>query len=94
MPAGLRDRLDISVVNWAAPCFAVGKSGLCGEVCALSEMVEHMSLLRDFFAPSDGLGPGMVGLKNCESPFIHLKTQETIAEGYSVRHFLSTQRAL
>ena len=93
MPIGLRDRLDVSVGNWAAQCFAVDKSGLGGEVCALSEMAEHMSLPKDFFAPSDVLGPGMVGLRNCGSPSAHLETQKAIAEGYRVPHFLSTQQA-
>ena len=93
VPIGLRDRLDVSFVNWAAPCFAADKSGLGSEVCALSEMVGHVSSPRDFFAPPDVSGPGMAGLRNCESPFTHLQTQKAIAEGYCVPHFLRTQQA-
>ena len=94
MPFGLRGRFDVSIVNWAAPCSAGDKSGLGGEVCALSEMADRMSLLRDFFAPLEGLGPGMAGLKNCESLLARRSTKKMIAEGYRVRHFLSIQQAL
>ena len=35
------------------------KSSLGGEVYGLSEMVEHMSALREFYAPFEGIGPEM-----------------------------------
>ena len=68
------------------------KSSLVGEVCAFSEMMEHMALLREFYAPFAGVSPGMVGRKDCESLFTHLKNRKLITEKYVVRHFLSSQQ--
>ena len=70
------------------------KSSLGGEVYALSEMVDHMLLLKDFYGPSGGINPGVVGMGDCESLFTHLKTKKMAAEKYLVRHFLSIQQAL
>ena len=41
-------------------------SSLGGGVYALGKMADHMSLLRDSFAPFAGLGPGMVALEDSE----------------------------
>ena len=49
-------------------------------------MVDHAYLLRDFYAPFEGSGPGKVGLEDCESLPAYLKTKESIAEKYLVRH--------
>ena len=46
-----------------------------------------MSLLRDFYGPSEGLNPGMVGLEDCESLFTYVNTERMIAERYLARHF-------
>ena len=70
------------------------KSSLGGEVYALSEMVDHALLLKDCYGPFGGINPGAVGLEGCESLSSHLKTKKMITEKYSVRHFLSIQRAL
>ena len=70
------------------------ESRLGGVVYALSEMVDHMLLLRDSYEPFEGLNPGAAGLEDCESLFAQLKTQEMIAEKYLVRRFAITQQAL
>ena len=70
------------------------KSSLGGEVYAFSEMIDHMALIRDFFAPFVGLSPGMVGMEDRESLFSHLRNKKTITEKYLIRHFLSIQQAL
>ena len=61
---------------------------------AFSEMVDHMSLIREFYAPFVDISPGMVGLEDCESLFNHLRNKKMITEKYLVRHFLSIQQAL
>ena len=70
------------------------RSSLGGKVYALSEMVDHMLVLRDFYGPFEGVDPGVAGLGGCGSPFPHPKTQKMIAEEYPVRHFSSIQQAL
>ena len=75
------------------------KSSLGGEVYAFSEMVDHMALIREFYAPCVELPPGMVGLEDCESlraPCVEnrLRTKKMITEKYLVRHFLSSQQSL
>ena len=64
-----------------------------GEVYALSEMVDHMTLPRDFYGPCGGLDPGMVGLEDCGSPCSRLKTKKVAAENYFARHFSSIRMA-
>ena len=66
------------------------KSCLGGEVYALSGTVYHMSPLRDFYVPFEGLAPAMAGLEDCESLLTSLETKKMVAEGYSARHFLRT----
>ena len=58
----------------------LAERSLGGEVCALSDMIDHTSLSRDFYAPPEGLGLDMVGLEDCESLSAYLKTTKTIAE--------------
>ena len=58
-----------------------------GEVYALSEMADHMSLLRDFFDKVGGLDPGMARLEDCESHCTYLRTKKMTAEEYLVQHF-------
>ena len=57
-------------------------------------MVDHMTLIREFYAPPAGLPPGMVGLEDCESLFNNLRTKKMITEKYLVRHCLSIQQSL
>ena len=70
------------------------KSSVGGVVYALSDIVDHMLLLRDIYEPFEGLNPGVAGFEDCESLIAHLKTQEMIAEKYLERRFASTQQAL
>ena len=64
------------------------------EVYALSEMVDHLLLLEDFYGPLKGANPGVVGLVERGSPFAHLKTKRAAAEEHLERHFLGIQQAL
>ena len=70
------------------------KSSLGGEVYAFSEMLDHMSMLREFYGHFAGSKPGMIGLEDCESLFTHLKKSKIITEKFLVRHFLSIQQAI
>ena len=70
------------------------KSSLGGAGYARSEMADQMSLLRDFYAPLEALGQGMLGLQDCESLCTHPTTKKKITEKHLVRHFLRTQQAL
>ena len=70
------------------------KTSLGGEVYALSEMVNHMLLLKEFYGPFEGMDPGVEGLEDCESLLTHLKTEKMIAEKCLVRRFLSIQQFL
>ena len=70
------------------------KSSLGGEVYAFSEMLDHMSMLREFYGHFAGPKPGMIGLEDCESLFTHLKKSKSITEKFLVRHFASIQQAL
>ena len=55
-------------------------------------MIDHMALLREFYAPAPHISPGLVGMEDCESLFTHLKNRKMVAEKYLVRHFLSAQQ--
>ena len=70
------------------------KRGPGGEVCAVGEMVDHMSLSRGFYAPFEGLGPGMAGLEDSGMSFTRLRTKKKIAEKYSAPPPLGIQQAL
>ena len=63
------------------------KSILGGEVYASGEMIDHVALLREFYAPFLDASPGMVGLGDCGILFTPLRNDETIAETFLVRHF-------
>ena len=41
-------------------------------IWAIGDMMDHMALLREFFAPFLDLSPRMAGLEDCESLFAHL----------------------
>ena len=70
------------------------RGGLGCQVPRFSEMVNHMSLLRELYAPLADSSPGVMGLGNCESLFNHLEKEQTIAEEYAARDFLQIQRPL
>merc|ERR1712215_449403 len=69
------------------------KSSLGGEVYAFSEMLDHMSMLREFYGNFAGSKPGMIGLEDCESLFTHLRKSKSITEKFLDRHFMSIQQA-
>ena len=60
-----------------------------GEVYALSEMVRHMSPLRDFYAPFERLGTGIMGMEDCEQ-----RAQRVATGKHPVRRLLRIQQAL
>ena len=57
-------------------------------------MLDHVTLIREFFVPFVDLALGMAGLEDCESLFTHLKNRKTIAEKFLVRHFSAIQQTL
>ena len=67
------------------------RSNLGGKVYALSEMVDHLLLLQDYYRPSEGINPGLVGLGRCERLSTQLKTKKMIAEKCPVRHSVRIQ---
>ena len=92
-PSSLNGPCDIP--QWTAAFTGKLAGGsLGGEVYARSEMVDHMSLIRDFYEQFGGLPPGMIGLEDCASLFTHLHTEKTAAEKYLARRFLSIQQSL
>ena len=60
---------------------------------AFSKMIDHMSLLREFYKHSAHASPGMVAVEDCESPFARLKKNKTITEEYSIRHSLGARHS-
>ena len=72
----------------------MAKSSMGGRVYALSEMVDHMLLLKEFYGPIEGMNPGVAGLEDCESLVTRLRTKKMIAEKFLARHFLVAQQAL
>ena len=67
---------------------------LGGEVFAFREMLDHMTLLKEFYGPFSRVSSGLVGMEDCESLFTHLKNREVLIEKYLVRHFLGIQQSL
>ena len=63
------------------------KSSVGGEVYAVSEMLDHMFMLREYYGHFTDLLPGMVGLEKRESLFTHLEKNELITEKFLARHF-------
>ena len=90
--------------NLCGPCHIIQRaskftrksvqSSLGGDVYAIGEMLDHLSMLREFYGHFTGLYPGLAGLEDCESLFTHLKKNKMIAEKFLARHFLSIQQAL
>ena len=83
------------IIQWASKYARKSvKSSLGEEVYALSEMVDHMSLLRECFAHFTDAPPGVAGIEDCESLFTHLKNANTSAEKFPPRHFPAAQQPL
>ena len=59
---------------------------------AFSEMIDHMALFREFYAPFSRISPGMVGTEDCESLFTPLKNRDMVSGKYVVRHVSSIQQ--
>ena len=74
------------------------KSSLGGEAYAFSEMLGHMSMLREFYGSFADWYPGMVGLEDCESLLTRLKknilVRHLFTESFLVRHFLAIQQTI
>ena len=61
---------------------------------AFSEIADHMSILREFYAYSLDLSAAMVGLEACECLFAHLQNKKLVAEKFALRRCLAKQQAL
>ena len=61
---------------------------------ACSEMLGHMSMIREFVAHFDGLIPGIAGSEGCEGLFTNPKTEKVATEEFSFQHVLAFQQAL
>ena len=70
------------------------KSSLGAEVYALSDMVDHMSTLRDFYEHFMDVSPGIVGPEDCRSCFTRCENATTVTEKVSARRLLAIQEAL
>ena len=70
----------------------LAKGSLGGEVFAFSEMIGHMALLREFYAPFPRISPGMVSMEDRESLCTHFKNREMVTGKYLVRHFSPIQQ--
>ena len=69
------------------------KSSLAGEVRASSEIVDRVPTLRELFARSMHLFPGMAALEDYEFPPTRLKKKKIIAGRFPVVHCLATYQA-
>ena len=70
------------------------KSSLGGEIFALSEMWDHMEMIKDFYAPLGHAEIRSYGLIDCESLLSHLRTGRLGTEKFLTRHFRSIMDAL
>ena len=83
------------IVQWAANFNRkLAKCDLGGEVCELSEMLEHMSMPREFFTHFRGLSPCMAGPEDFESLRTHLKNKTIFAEKFLARRCMAIQPAI
>ena len=83
------------IVQWASKFTRkLVKSSLGGEVCAFSEMLDYMSMLRGFYGHFADVYPGMVGLEDCESLFAHLRRKKMTTEKSLGRQLLAIQQAI
>ena len=67
-------------------------SSLGGEVSALTGMVVHMLLLKEFYGPPAALDPDMAGVEACEILFTPMKNKKMIAKNYPARRFSASSR--
>ena len=65
------------------------KSSLGGEIFALSEMWDHMEMIREFYGPLGHPKIRAYGLIDCEKLLSHLRTGRLGTEKFLTRHFRS-----
>ena len=70
------------------------KNCLGGEVYAFSEMLDHMSMLRELYGRFADSYSGMASLEDCESLSTHVRRNKLITEKFLARHFLAIQQAI
>ena len=101
MSVGIPNRNYVLLPVGPLPCVAVDlevHSQTCqeqlrgGGVYASAEMIDHMALLREFYAPFSRMPPGLVGMEDCDILFTHLENRKMITDKYLARHFLSIQQ--
>ena len=72
-----------NIFQWASKSTRkLVESSLGVEAYAPSEMVRHVSLLREVYEAFVEMSPGVVGREDCESLFERLRTQKIIADAY------------
>ena len=64
------------------------------DIWAFSEILDRVTTLREFFAPSADLSPGAAGLGDCEGLSTHLEAKRGATEKSSVGRFLGIRQAL
>ena len=64
------------------------------EAYAFGEMVDRVAILREFNTPFVDSGRGMLGVEDCGSLLIRLRSKESITEKYGVRRPLGKQQPL
>ena len=69
-------------------------SSLGGEEYASSEMIDHVALSREFYAPFVDLLPGMVSVAERESLFTHIKTKRAVPAKHLARRFRDKKQGL
>ena len=72
----------------------IARRSLGGEVYALSLMLGHAAMLREFNVHIPGFFPGLAGLEDCESLSTHLRNKKAFAGKFLARHFLAIQQAI
>ena len=85
----------VHILQWASKFTRKRvKSSLGGEIFALSEMWDHMEMIKDFYAPLGHAEIRSYGLIDCESLLSHLRTGRLGTEKFLTRHFRSIMDAL
>ena len=83
------------VFHWASQFTRkLVEGSLGGEVYAFSEMLDHVSMLREVNGHFAYVYPGMPGLEDCASLFTHLKKGKMITEKFLLRRSSAIQQAI
>ena len=70
------------------------KSDLSRKANAFSEMINHMTPLREFYVPSEHASPRTTGFDGCGSASAHLRKKQPAAGDHAAHHFLVIQQVL